>query len=123
MAGRIWRLSVSLPHDPDRGPAHNRSINHTMFQFILTGLVLVVILVLLMQWNTSEIGEGEPGGSVTASAATAHPMSAERAARALAAKLGVGQRERWVPIHRGYITRRGLASLLIELNRNSGSAH
>ncbi len=122
MAERILRLSGSLPADIDRGPAHNRAIRHTLAQFVTTAVLVLAILALLVQWNTLEVGDGEmPDASSVSS-----PISPRRseAARALASRLRAERQSmQWKLVRRKHVTRRGLASLLLELNRNSGSAH
>lgn len=120
MDERILRLTASLPPDADRGPACNRAITHTLAQFIVTAFLVLLILALLVQWNTIEVGDGEMPGPVFVAGAIAHPGSA---ARALAVELRAESKRGEVKVIRpGHVTRRGLASLLIEIRRNSSAA-
>ncbi len=122
MAERIRRLTATLARDMDRGPAQNRAIRHTLTQFVITALLVLVILVQLVQWDTLEVGDGEMPETALVSAVIAPKRSG--AARALAARLRA-EREamQWKLLRRGNLTRRGLASLLLEINRHSSMTH
>lgn len=122
MAERIRRITPSLPPDMDRGPANNRAIAHTLIQFVVTAVLVLGMLVLLVQWNTIEVGDGEMPGPPLTTGALARPGN--DAARALAARLRAErQAVQGGLVRPGHVTRRGLASLLIEINRNSGNTH
>lgn len=121
MAERMQRPTVSHPTDQDRGPARNPAITHTLAQFVVTALIVLAILVLLVQWNTIEVGDGEMPGPVLAAGAVAHRGS-ERAQALVSRLTAERESDEWKTPHRGHVTRRGLASLLIEIHRNSGGA-